>query len=120
MQTRRSKAASPRQVRVAAQRYKSFHGELPGEQKRVQVSSRTMPSVLVVLGRCVAVEYEVEDDASSQRKGQVYRHKFGDTGGRMVDSEVYLATDASGRNFYLVNAKPGGRYPQFGARGIVG
>ena len=106
-------------IRRAAPVFKEFHGVQPTQAVKVRVRSRTMPEVLVVLGRCVAVEYEADSEGST-RKGKVYRHEFGDTGGRKVRTTIYLATDAGKRNFYLVNAEPERKYPVVNSRGIVG
>jgi hypothetical protein len=114
-----AKQQNPRipQLEAAKRIYKSFHGVDPEEALRVQVTSRTIPETLIVIGKAVAVEYEVEGKTPSQRKGKVYRHEFGDTGNGMVSSEVYLATDVTKKTFYLVNAKPGKLH--FSNRGII-
>jgi hypothetical protein len=118
--TRKTFKNPTKEIVAGAKVFKDFHGEDPQTIQKVRVQSRTMPEVLVVLGKCVAVEYEVEENQSSTRKGKTFRHEFGDTGGRMVNTMVYLATDKGRKQFYLVNAKVNSKYPVFTDRGIVG
>ena len=96
--------------------YREFHGGEP-EISKLTLESRTIPDKLVVIGRLIAVEYE--PTGGSSRKGDVYRHEWGDTGKRKVDTLHYFCTDESGREFYLIKGKPQS-YPIFNERGVVG
>ena len=96
--------------------YREFHGGEP-EVTQISLTSRTIPDTLIVIGKVIAVEYEPM--GGSNRKGEVYRHEWGDTGGRKVDTLHYFCTDTTRHEFYLIKGKPQS-YPVFNERGVVG
>jgi hypothetical protein len=96
--------------------YQEFHGGEP-EVTELSIDSRTIPDTLIVIGKLIAVEYE--PTGGSNRKGEVYRHEWGDTGGRKVDTLTYFCTDTTRHEFYLIKGKPQS-YPVFNERGVVG
>jgi hypothetical protein len=96
--------------------YREFHNSEP-EVIKLSIDSRTIPEPLIVIGKVIAVEYEPVGD--SEREGQTYRHDWGDTGSRKVDTLHYFCTDTTRRAFYLIKGKPSA-YPVFNERGVVG
>lgn len=96
--------------------FRMFHGVEPTEAVRVVMDTK-IPRELVVLGRALAVEYQ---PLTGRKEGKAYRHEFGDTGARRLDTVVYLCTDKSRKRYYLVPENPTGRYPVTTERGIVG
>ena len=103
-------------LEAAKQIYREFHGGEP-EISELSMDSRTIPNPLIVIGRLTAVEYE--PIGGSKRKGDIYRHEWGDTGSRKLDTLTYLCTDESRRKFFLIEGKDQS-YPVFNSRGIVG
>ena len=96
--------------------YREFHGSEP-EIINLTIDSRTIANPLIVIGKVIAVEYAPQRE--STKKGQTYRHEWGDTGNRKLDTLHYFCTDSTGRQFYLVKGKPSA-YPIFNERGVVG
>lgn len=97
--------------------YQSFHGLRPTKMIKVRLPYREIPEDMVLIGQLVALEYQVV--GTSERKGTLYRHEFGDTGGKKrVKAPVLLATDKSRRMFYILPTSS--RHPFFSGRGIVG
>ena len=112
----RKKNPATSSLETAKDIYREFHNSEP-EVVNLQIDSRTIPDKLIVIGKEIAVEYEPVGD--SERQGQTYRHDWGDTGGRKVDTLHYFCTDTTRRAFYLIKGKPSA-YPVFNERGVVG
>src|SRR3990167_2856505 len=96
---------------------REFHGAHEPEIIEVTLPYDEIPKELIVIGRLVALEYEA---CLGQHAGKVFRHEIGDTGGRKVDTECYLCADVSRKGFWIIPANPGGKFPYFGERGIIG
>tara|TARA_Y100000310_G_scaffold100834_1_gene98725 strand:+ start:1186 stop:1536 length:351 start_codon:yes stop_codon:yes gene_type:complete len=97
--------------------YRDFHKSEP-EVIKLTIDSRTIPEPLIVIGKVVAVEYEPV--GGSGRKGQTYRHDWGDTGSRKLDTLHYFCTDTTRRAFYLIKGNIDQKHPIFNERGVVG
>ena len=97
--------------------YREFHHSEP-EVIEMVVKSRTIPTPLIVIGKVIAVEYEPVGD--SQREGETYRHDWGDTGGRKLETLHYFCTDTTRRGFYLIKGDIDQEHPIFNERGVVG
>ena len=109
---------NPAQSLDAAKKiYREFHGGEP-EVTKIKVQSLDIPNTLIVIGKVIAVEYE--PTGGSSRKGEVYRHEWGDTGTRKLDTLHYFCTDTSRREFYLIKGEIEQSYPVFNERGVVG
>ncbi len=94
--------------------YESFHGAPPQRTRKVNVPRPTSP--LIAIGRATRIEYQPY--GSSRHKNIRYYHDFGDIGGSMLKVRPILATDAKGKNLFLI---PGSKkYPRFSSRGILG
>ena len=92
-----------------------FHGQDPTDAVTLSIDT-TIPDELVVIGACVAVEYE---PLGGDKKGKLYRHEWGDTGSRKLSKRPYLCVDPNNRHrFFLVHSEGG--FPVFTDRGIVG
>ncbi len=104
--------------------YKKFHGADPTEAITLDVPE--IPRNMVIVGRLLAFEYEVVADESNKggrngkKRGQTYRHDVGDLGERKVDTVLYLCSDPSGKNFFIVRGKGGSTYPRLANRGVIG
>lgn len=97
--------------------YQSFHGLRPSKLIKLSLPYRKIPEDLVLIGQLIALEYEVI--GTSERKGTLFRHEFGDIGGKKrVKAPVYLATDKSRKMFYILPTSS--RHPFFSGRGIIG
>ena len=108
---------NPKELTVLNKIYKSFHGQDAQELLTVEIPYREIPKNLVTIGVVTAIEYTPV--GSSNRKGEVYRHEFGDTGGRKrVKAPVFYCTDKSKKMFYLIPSKK--RHPYFSSRGVIG
>lgn len=94
--------------------YESFHGAPPQRSRRVRVPKPTSP--MIAIGRATKIEYQPY--GSSQHKNIRFFHKFGDTGDEMLNVRLILATDAKGKNLFLIPGSP--NYPYFSDRGIIG
>lgn len=95
--------------------YESFHGSKPARKRMVSYENPTGP--LIKIGRIRRIDYEPE--FPSKHRGTQFYHMSGDTGSRKLPSNLILATDEKGENFYLIKDKPG-KYPLFSERGILG
>ena len=112
----RKKNPSPKTLEAAKAISREVHGTEP-EETQITLDTRQIPDVLIAIGKVVAVEYE--PIGTSGRKGDVYRHEWGDTGQRKVESLHYFCTDTTRRRFYLIKGKDSS-YPVFNERGVVG
>ena len=113
----RKKNPSEQTLEEAKDVYQGFHHGEP-EITQIKVESLTIPDTLIVIGKVVAIEYE--PTGGSSRKGEVYRHEWGDTGKRKLDTLHYFCTDTTRREFYLIKGKIEQSYPVFNERGVVG
>lgn len=95
--------------------YESFHGSKPARKRMVNYENPTGP--LIKIGRIRRIDYEPE--FPSKHRGTQFYHMAGDTGSRKLPSNMILACDSKGENFYLIKDKPG-KYPNFSERGIIG
>ena len=95
--------------------YEAFHGN-PPKGTRV-VNYENPKGTLIKIGRLSEIKYKPE--YPSQHKGVEFYHKAGDTGNRMLKSNMILATDSKGKNLYLIKDKKT-KYPVFTGRGIIG
>jgi len=99
--------------------FEEFHGVAPTRAIRVRVVA--LPEEVAVMGRVVSFVYESISDGS-RRTGHRWEHIVGDTGGKRVDTELYVCVAPNGRDLHFVTVKRGGkgRYPVVNRRGIVG
>jgi hypothetical protein len=96
--------------------YESFHGNPPMRLRRVRYEPPEGP--LVKLGVLAQISYRPE--FPSRHKGTEFYHTAGDTGEKVLKSNLILATDQDGRNLYLIKMDPESRYPHVTNRGIIG
>jgi hypothetical protein len=71
---------------------------------------------MVAIGRAVRIEYEPY--GASRHKNIRFYHDFGDTGEKMLNVRPILATDAKGKDLFLIPQSS--KYPYFSDRGIIG
>lgn len=95
--------------------YKAFHGN-PPVARRVKIRVPDKNERLVSIGRLEAIEYQPY--GNSKRKRQVFRHRLGDTGSKMLSQRPILATGANGKGLFIVEDKA--KKIRFGSRGIIG
>jgi hypothetical protein len=96
------------------QLYESFHGAQPQRTRKVSVPRPTSP--MIAIGRATRIEYQPY--GSSKHSNTRFYHDFGDTGRGMLKVRPILATDAKGKNLFLI---PGSSsFPHFSNRGIIG
>jgi hypothetical protein len=97
----------------ASKLYQDFHGIQP-RPRMVRYEAPVEP--LVAIGDLVNIEYKPRRGC---RAGTHFTHESGDTGTRILKTNLILAVDATGKNFFLLR-KNGSRYPVFTERGIIG
>jgi len=95
--------------------YESFHGSPPKGLRKVNLPVPPKGSKLVMIGRLSALEYIPEKP--SKLANTIYRHKLGDTGSMIMKEKPILATDAAGKNLFIIPDKSS---PKMTERGIVG
>ena len=93
--------------------FQKFHGAQP-TTRQVEFNP-PKGKKLIKIGRAVSVVYEPE--SPSKLVGKQYEHKWGDTGDKMLKNRPLFCTDASGKNFFLINDKA---RPYFNERGVIG
>lgn len=71
--------------------YKNFHGVEPRRARQVRIESPEGP--LMKLGTLSEIRYR--PDSPSQHKGTEFYHESGDTGDRVLKSNLILATEAN-------------------------
>jgi hypothetical protein len=98
----------------AQELYRDFHGTNPRGARMVKVPYPQR--ALMKLGEVSQINYR--PSAPSQHNGTEFFHKSGDTGDRMLKSNLILATD--GENLFLIKSDPNSRYPYVNERGIIG
>jgi len=96
--------------------YEAFHGNPP--VKKVKVYYEAPPEELVMIGNLSEIKYK--PTAPSKYAGTEFFHRSGDTGERILDSNLILATDKEGKNLYLVKKDKKVKRPYFCERGIIG
>lgn len=97
--------------------YRSFHGTSPRRVVRLTMEMPDKGEKLIKIGRLRRIEYECEEP--SNLAGTVFYHDAGDTGSKMVPSNIILATNQKGTQLYLLKEKKG-RWPYFSSAGIIG
>lgn len=97
----------------ACKLYEGFHGITP-RARQIRYDAPVEP--LVAIGELVNLEYVPYRGA---RKGIRFTHESGDIGTKVLKTNLILAVDATGRNFFLLR-KNGSKYPLFSERGILG
>ncbi len=95
--------------------YESFHGTSPIRTRKVTYENPE--GTLVKIGRLIRIEYAPE--YPSKHTGTRFYHDSGDTGTKMLKSNLILATDTKGKNLFLVRDKES-KYPFFSSRGVIG
>lgn len=95
--------------------YESFHGNPPKDIRKVYYEAPK--GVLIKIGRLSQINYVPE--VPSEKAGQEFFHKAGDTGEKVLKSNLILCTDKNGKNLYLVRDTKSNR-PYFSSRGIIG
>lgn len=95
--------------------YRSFHGNPPKSSRTVQYDPPTNP--LIKWGKISQINYIPEKP--SQHTGVEFYHKFGDYGSSMKfgKHKPILATDAKGKNLYIIKDKSSFHLTE---RGIIG
>lgn len=96
--------------------YESFHGNPPMRVSRMHYEPPK--GTLVKLGTLAELHYRPE--FPSQHKGTEFYHTAGDTGEKVLKSNLILATDQKGKNLYLLKIDSKSRYPFVSSRGIIG
>jgi len=98
--------------------YASFHGMAPQTQKTVYFEPPKGP--MIQIGVLENLVYK--PDGATQHKNVRFEHQSGDTGSKKLASNIVVATDAEGKNIYLMKLDPDKREPYFdpGGRGIIG
>jgi len=95
--------------------YESFHGSPPKGLRRVNLPVPPKGTKLVMIGRLSALEYIPEKP--SKLANTVYRHRMGDMGSMIMKKKPILASDAAGKNLYII---PDGAKTRMTERGIIG
>jgi len=95
--------------------YEGFHGT-PSKGLR-SVTYENPKGPLIKIGRLASIEYNPEQP--SKHTGTRFVHESGDTGNKVLRSNLILATDRTGKNFYLIKDKKS-KHPYFSERGIIG
>ena len=95
--------------------YESFHGVSPIRKRKVFYEPP--PKELISIGKLKQLNYQ---PVRGQHVKTEFYHKAGDIGGKMLTTNMILATDKQGRNLYLVRKNKNSKYPVFTARGIIG
>lgn len=114
--TREERRRSRRNNPIASDLYESFHGMQPKVKRKINY---TNPSgTLLKIGRIKRLDYVPE--GSTTHKGTQFYHISGDTGERKLPSNLILATDPKGENFYLIKDDATKKEPFFSERGIIG
>ncbi len=95
--------------------YESFHNAKPIRTRKVHYVNPK--GTLIKVGRISEIKYRPE--FPSEHEGVEFYHRSGDTGEEVLPSNLILATDSKGENFYLIKDKKSKR-PYFSGRGIIG
>ena len=96
--------------------YEQFHGARP---KGARVIEFVNPKgTLIKIGKLSEIRYC--PDKPSKHAGTEFYHKSGDTGEKMLKTNLILATDQKGENLYLIKNDPRMKRPYFSDRGIIG
>jgi len=96
--------------------YQRFHGVPPRTKRIVKFNNPKGP--LIKIGNVSRIDYVPGEN--SHHRGINFYHHLGDTGDRKLRTNWILATDESGKNFYLLKDNPKSSYPVFTERGIIG
>lgn len=96
--------------------YESFHGVAPS--KKTKVYYEPPAGELIQIGELTQINYRPRKP--SLRNSNEFFHKSGDTGEKMLPTNLILATDKDGKNLYLVRKNKDSKYPVFTDRGIIG
>ena len=99
---------------VASNLYESFHGVAPVRKRKVFYEAP--PKELICIGELSEIRYK---PVRGKHVGTEFFHKSGDTGDKMLKTNLILATDSEGKNLYLLKKTKGG-FPKFTSRGIIG
>jgi len=94
--------------------YESFHGVAPIRKRKVYYEAP--PKELICIGELSQINYK---PVRGKHQNTEFYHKSGDTGERMLKTNLILATDKGGKNLYLLKKSKNG-YPRFTNRGIIG
>ena len=105
---------SPKKTPVGL--YEAFHGTKPTVRK-IKYQPPNPKEPLIKVGRIRRIEYEPEPP--SKLKNIRFYHEMGDTGSKVLESNVILATDKKGKNLYILRDKKS-KHPFFSSRGIIG
>ena len=105
---------STNQSFTAKSDYQKFHGNPPQRRRKMNIRMPKKGKPLWVLGRVPEIRYEPY--GSSQHKGTTFRHKFGDTGSRVLPHKPLLVTD--GVDIWFAHEK--GSTLHVNERGIIG
>jgi len=101
---------------LGASLYESFHG-VPPKVKRA-INFTPPKGVLLKVGEVSRIDYV--PGVNSKFHNTNFYHKAGDKGYETVKSNWILATDANGKNFYLLKNDSKSSFPKFTSRGIIG
>ena len=96
--------------------FEDFHGTKP--EKCIPIKFKNPKGTLIKIGKVSRIDYIPGEN--SKHKGVNFYHKSGDTGEEKLDSNWILATDKSGKYFYLIKEDDNLEYPVFTERGIIG
>jgi hypothetical protein len=96
--------------------YTAFHGDNPKGLRKVELPKPV--GRLILVGKLVELTYQPAEN-SKLAKNQ-FVHAFGDTGDAKLPSNSMLATDESGKNFFIVRSTTTIKRPFFSERGIIG
>jgi hypothetical protein len=94
--------------------YESFHGVAPIRKRKVFYNPPT--GDLLSIGELSQINYKPTRGRYSNTE---FYHKSGDTGEKILKTNLILATDKDGKNLYLLR-KNNSKYPVFTDRGIIG
>lgn len=97
--------------------FEAFHGVQPQSAKTVFYEAPDKSKPLLKIGDISQLNYR--PTGPSLKKGTEFYHKSGDTGNRMLKTNLILATDQKGKNLYLLK-KSRSKYPVFTSRGVIG